>query len=269
MPFVAGEVTRILETHLPGPVPAFTHPDWQARFPWLTQGTTGRGNGEPFDLGLRGGSPVGSALERWHALGTALGYARLAHARQVHGARLVTHDGGPPGLLLSDAYDGHVTGTPGVLLTVSVADCVPVFMVDARQRVAGLLHAGWRGIASGVLESGVRTLAETFATQPTDLHVHFGPSICGRCYEVGPEVFRALELDVPLRPAPLDLARALARRARHAGIPESQVSASAHCTRCGDPDFFSYRASRAGVGPAGHQVAFLGIRDTERGHHAG
>lgn len=263
------EVVRVRESPLGGPVPAFTHSGWQSRFPWLTQGTTGRGQGQPFDLGLRGQTPVGNALERWQALGAGLGYSRLVHARQVHGAQLITHDGGPPGLLVCDAYDGHVTATQGVLLTVSVADCVPVFLVDARRRAVALLHAGWRGIAAGVLEAGVRTLAELFATKPTDVHMHLGPSICGRCYEVGPEVFRALQLDPPDRPTTVDLARVLARRAIDAGIPRSQLSASSHCTWCGGPEFFSYRAHRAGVGPPGHQVAFAGIRDAEPGHRAG
>ncbi|MEJ2678274.1 MAG: polyphenol oxidase family protein, partial [Gemmatimonadota bacterium] len=233
---------RIRETRMEGPVPAFTQPDWRSRFPWLAQGTTGRGEGPPFDLGLRGNVPVGSALERWRALGDALGFARMAHARQVHGARVLTHDGGPPGLLLCDGYDGHVTATPGVLLTVSVADCVPVFLVDARRRATALLHAGWRGIAASVLEEGLRTMIEVFATEPADLHMHLGPHICGRCYEVGPEVFRALDLDAPAGPAPVDLAEVLTRRAVRAGVPRWQISTTAHCTRCGDAHFFSYRA---------------------------
>ncbi len=260
---------RVAEVAEPGRVPAFTQPDWQARFPWLVQGITGRGDGEPFDLGLRGDRPVGTVLERWQALGGGLGFARMAHARQVHGARLLTHDGGSPGLLLSDGYDGHVTATPGVLLTISVADCVPVSLVDARRRAVALLHAGWRGIAAGVLEAGIQTLGRTFDTRPGELHVHLGPHICGRCYEVGPEVFDALGLAPPPQPAPVDLAAVLVSRATAAGVPLSQVSTTTHCTRCGGAEFFSYRALRAGVGAAGHQVAFLGIREATPRHHAG
>ncbi|MEJ2677879.1 MAG: polyphenol oxidase family protein, partial [Gemmatimonadota bacterium] len=170
---------------------------------------------------------------------------------------------------LCDGYDGHVTATPGVLLTVSVADCVPVFLVDARRRAAALLHAGWRGISAGILEEGFRTMTEAFATEPADLYMHLGPHICGRCYEVGPEVFRALDLDAPAAPAPVDLAEVLARRGLRAGIPQAQISTTAHCTRCGEADFFSFRAQRAGLAPGGHQVAFLGIRDAARAHHAG
>ncbi|MEJ2217373.1 MAG: polyphenol oxidase family protein [Gemmatimonadota bacterium] len=268
-PSGAGVVARTPEARLAGPVPIFSHPDWRTRFPWLVQGTTGRGDGEPWDLGLRGRAPVGSVLERWRTLGDTLGFPRMAHARQVHGARVIAHNGGPPGLLLSDACDGHLTGTAGILLTVSVADCVPVFMVDARRRVVALVHAGWRGIAAGVLEAGVRALEDRFGTQPADLHVYFGPSICGRCYEVGPEVFRALGLDPPDRPAPVDLVQVLALRASRIAVPQAQLSASAYCTRCGERDFFSHRAYRAGLGPAGHQVGFLGIRSAASGHHAG
>ena len=255
-----GGVARVREERLPGPVPAYAHPGWQTRFPWLAQGTTGRGGDVAFDLGLRGAAPVGAAMERWQSLGAALGFARMAHAHQVHGARILAHDGGAPGLLLSDACDGHVTATPGILLTVSVADCVPVFLVDARRRAVALLHAGWRGVAAGMLEAGVRSLGERFGSVAEDLHVHLGPSICGRCYEVGPEVFRALGREPPSRPTPIDLAGELAQRARAAGVPADRISASTRCTRCDASDFFSHRAHVAGAGPAGHQVGFLGIR---------
>ncbi|HEV2130920.1 MAG TPA: hypothetical protein VGR27_07455, partial [Longimicrobiaceae bacterium] len=57
-----------------GPIPRWTNPDWQQRFPWLVQGTTGQGDAEdPYDLGLSGAAAVGGVLERWRALGRATG----------------------------------------------------------------------------------------------------------------------------------------------------------------------------------------------------
>jgi hypothetical protein len=133
-----------------------------------------------------------------------------------------------------------------------VADCVPVSLVDPVGRRIALLHAGWRGAAAGMLEAGVATLAE-LGSRAADLRAHLGPAICGPCYEVGPEVLQALALPSS-GPARLDLRACLAGRALVAGIGASALTASAHCTRCGD-DFFSHRG-----GEAGRQVGYLGIR---------
>lgn len=236
--------------------PGYVHPGWRRRFPWLVQGTTGRRvDGQAFDLGLF--SPHAPSLavqESWAHLRAAAGLSRAVHARQVHEAAVRWEGGGPPGLLVADPCDGHATTRPGVLLAVSVADCVPVFVVDPERRAVALLHAGWRGAAAGILERGVDVLAERAGSRPGSLHLHLGPSICGSCYEVGPEVFEALGLDPPAGPEALDLRGALARRALARGVAPGNVSVSTLCTRCGDGDFFSHRG-----GDAGRQVGFLGV----------
>jgi len=246
---------RVREERVPGTVPWYVHREWAARFPWLIQGITGRGDGpEPFDLGLAGSVPVGTALGRWRALRDALGCARAVHARQVHGAALLWHGPGAPGLELTEAADAHATRTEGVLLTVSVADCVPVFLVDPEERAVALLHAGWRGTAAGVLEAGVETLIRA-GSRPAVLRMHCGPAICGECYEVGPEVHEALGLPVPPGAEPVDLRAVLAERAARLGIDPAHITTSEYCTRCGSPPFFSHRA-----GQAGRQFAGLALR---------
>jgi copper oxidase (laccase) domain-containing protein len=140
-----------------------------------------------------------------------------------------------------------------VLLAVTIADCVPVFVVDAGARAVCLLHAGWRGTAAGVLERGLERM--TARGMGADVHVHLGPAICGSCYEVGPEVFAALGEPVPSRPTPIDLRGVLARRAVAAGVDPSRVTVSAHCTRCTGSELFSHRG-----GDRGRQVGYLGIR---------
>ncbi|HUH13237.1 MAG TPA: polyphenol oxidase family protein [Longimicrobiales bacterium] len=217
---------------------------------------SGPGDGdEPFDLGLFGAVPVGRALERWGALRRATGMPRAVHARQVHGARVLAHGDGPPGLLVSEGYDGHWTDVPGVLLTVSVADCVPIFLVDPERRAVAVLHAGWRGVAAGMLEAGLRALAAGAGSRPQDVRGHFGPAICGACYEVGPEVHEALGLPVPAGPTPVDLRAELARRALSLGVPAEAVTLSEHCTRCTGSPLFSHRG-----GDAARQMGFIGIR---------
>ena len=230
---------------------------WTDRFPWIAAGVTHRGTADrPFDLRLFGRAVPPAADSRWRALLAATGFPGAAHARQVHGTRIAVHaalheglhtDGGPA--------DGHATSAAGVLLGVTVADCVPVYLVDPERRAVALLHAGWRGTAAGIMEAGMGTLARRFGSRPGDLHLHLGPAICGDCYEVGPEVFGALGLPVPPAPKTVDIRAVLAGQARALGVPGGRVSDSGTCTLCGDGGYFSHRR-----GDAERQAAFLGIR---------
>jgi YfiH family protein len=233
--------------------PLHVHPEWAAAFPWLVQGTTGAGPGGDFDLGLFGREPVGDSLRRWRELREATGLGRAVHSRQVHGAEIAEHDGGPPGLLVMDGWDGHLTDRAGVLLTVSVADCVPISVVDPAGRRVALLHGGWRGTAAGILGRGVARLVARGAAVE-DLHIHLGPAICGACYEVGPEVHEALGLPVPGANTPVDVRAVQARQAVDAGVAAERITVSEHCTRCGT-GFFSHRG-----GSPGRQMGVLGIR---------
>lgn len=234
--------------------PRLVQPEWAERWPWLRQGITWTGPDGAFDLGLSGTGPAGDVLGRWRQLRESLGFASAVHARQVHGARVLVHDVVQPGFLLGDSADGHVTGRTGLLLTISVADCVPVFVVAAGQRAVALLHAGWRGTAAGVIEAGLHALAAVAGARPAGLHVHFGPAICGDCYEVGAEVHAALGLESPVIRAPVDLRLALFDRAVAAGVDPSAVTRSTACTRCDGARFFSHRN-----GSAGRQAAWLGL----------
>jgi polyphenol oxidase len=253
-------VRLVAERALPGELPIWTHPEWSERFDWLAQGITSGGSAaDPFDLGLFGANPVGEALARWRLLREALGFPAIAHSRQVHEARILLHSHRPAdGLLVAEGYDGHLTASAGLLVTASVADCVPVSIVDDERRVIAVLHAGWRGVVAGIMEAAIALLASEHSSRPGSLWLHCGPAICGECYEVGPEVHRAVHpnREPPAGPTPIDLRAALAERAVAAGIAPERVSLSTHCTRCGEGGFFSHRG-----GSAGRQMAFVGIRE--------
>lgn len=178
----------------------------------------------------------------------------VVRSRQVHGSLTLAHMDVSEGACVVGEADGHATARPGVLLTVTIADCVPVFVADPVRRAVALFHAGWRGTAAGVIESGLATLDEAFGSTPGDITVHLGPAICGGCYEVGPEVFRALGERAPAAPHPIDLRRVIRRRATESGVRAEQVTVSGECTRCGDGRYFSHRR-----GDEGRQRAFIGI----------
>lgn len=202
-----------------------------------------------------GGYSVGPALpEQWAALRQEFqpAFPATVFGRQVHGRVVRWHDSPPPGWLIEDGTDGHATGQPGVLLTVSVADCTPVYLVDPNRGAIALLHAGWRGTAAGILAAGVALLGEGAGSNVSDIVMHCGVAICGTCYEVGSEVAEALGEPPVSGKTHVDIRGVLAAQARALGL--KQVSVSPFCT-AHDTGFHSHRGSG---GRAGRMIAYLG-----------
>jgi polyphenol oxidase len=255
MPYAVSQVRCITEAPAPETAPGLhVHGDWAEQMPWLVQGTTSGA-----DMSLFGGTASGVVMNRWLELRDRLRFPRVVHARQVHAANVVVHADVLPGILVAGDADGHATAEPGTLLTVSVADCVPIFIAAPDRRAIALLHGGWRGVAAGILERGVALLRKHFGVRPESLRVHFGPAICGDCYEVGAEVTAGLGLATRAgHRAHVDLRAVLADRARSLGLPTEAVSYSSYCTRCGDSPFFSHRA-----GCRERQLGVLGIRTVD------
>lgn len=204
-------------------------------------------------FGTSGDDPVHEVLGRWDALRAALDplSRRLASASQVHGGRVVVHAPGWEGWLRVAAADGHASREPGTALAVTIADCVPVFIAHPSGSVA-LLHSGWRGTVARIVEKGIATLTG-FGHAAAELHVHLGPAICGRCYEVSPDVLAQLTGRSADRPATVDLRALIAGHARAAGV--RRISISPRCTRCDNDVYFSHRA-----GDAGRQLAVMAAR---------
>lgn len=235
-------------------VPRAELAEWRARY-GLTAGLTVRGDNGGFSLGLMSEEPVGQVMGRWrafqHAMRPAFGAVELG--RQVHSAVVRWHEGVEPGWHVEEDVDGHATAQPGLLLAVTIADCIPVYVAARDGSAWALLHAGWRGVAAGILERGVGLLASRTGLGTAELAVHLGVGICGDCYEVGPDVVRAVEGRTVARATHLDLRDALADRAARLGVRE--ITRSAHCTSCSRDRYFSHRGSN---GRDGRMVAYLG-----------
>lgn len=238
---------------------------WTAGIPRLVAGVTaveaGEGAGSISDYGLTSGGAPAVVEQRYVGLARAVGMESAAVGRQVHGVEVRAVDAVPPGRLrVVGDVDGLVTGTTGLLLAVTAADCVPVFIADAQQRGVGLLHAGWRGAAAGILFRGLEALAREYGVEPESVRVHLGPAICGSCYEVGAEVLGAFGLSSD-GPARLDLRSELEDQATQAGVSAGSITRSEWCTRCGPVPLHSHRASGAS---AGRMAAFLGLHPGTR-----
>ena len=160
---------------------------------------------------------------------------------QRHGRRVVAAGDGAAGA----AADGMVARAAGAVCAVLTADCMPILICDRDATVVAALHAGWRGIAAGIVEAGVHA-----AGPAARLMAWLGPAIGPERYEVGPDVRDAILAGDPdtedaFRPAPspgkwhADLERIVRRRLERSGV--GSVHGGGRCT-AGDPDrFFSHR----------------------------
>ena len=201
-------------------------------------------------FGLAGPDPVGEVMSRWTELQSELAQnaRKVVIGRQVHGTRVLSHSGGWEGFLRTQEADGHITTEKGIALTVSIADCVPIFIAHPSGAVA-ILHSGWRGTASRIIDSGLAEFAKR-KLPPDELMVHLGPSICGRCYEVSADVRAQLTGETANRPGNVDLRSLIVEHARDAGV--LKVTVSPYCTKCDNDRFFSHRA-----GDTGRQVGVI------------
>ena len=241
----------LAEAPATGPVPHLEIEEWSRDYGLLAGITTRH---EDFDLGLFGPGRPEAVLDNWLRFQRAFDrrFPGVAVAKQVHGNAIQFHAEAIEGRHVADGIDGHATSQPGLLLSVTVADCVPVYLAHPDSGTFSLLHAGWRGIAKGILESGIALLIQQTDATPSDIVMHCGVGICGTCYEVGHEVISALT-DHETVAGHVDLRGHLVERADRLGLRE--ITTSPWCSSHDADRFFSHRRSH---GRDGRMLAFLG-----------
>jgi hypothetical protein len=195
----------------------------------------------------------------------ALPPAGVLRPRQVHGVAVATAAqcrAVPP-----PEADAVVSLEPQVPVAVVTADCVPVLLATPSGAGVAAIHAGWRGLADGVLAAGVAALARASSVEPAQLAAGIGPHIGPCCYEVDAPVLDALasghaealaDAARPVRPghALLDLGRLAAAALAAAGLEEASIGrAAAACTRCDADRFHSYRRDGPRAGRLLHFIA--------------
>ncbi len=215
--------------------------------------------------------------------------ATLVTLKQVHSDTIHLVENLPKQPLVGD---GLITRNPGLLLAVQTADCLPLLLVDPKQRAVGIFHAGWRGTLARIAEKGVAAMRLHFGSEPRRLLAAIGPGIHTCCYAVGEEVrdkfasqfgyaeglFRKVIESDPVREkypllfltarAPghsdfgpklhLDLVAANRRQLLDAGLPKGNLWASPWCTSCRTDLLFSHRAEK---GVTGRMMGAVGMRN--------
>lgn len=181
----------------------------------------------------------------------------LLWLNQVHGARVQQHYSAEP-----PEADAAVAFDQGHACVVLTADCLPVFFCDRRGQRVGVAHAGWRGLAGGVLEASVAALG----VSPDEVLAWLGPAISNAQFEVGPEVQRAFvgvhpETAEAFEPSPYRLGHYMAdlyklARLRLERLGVSHISGGHFCTAC-EPRFYSHRRDD---GKTGRMASVIWLR---------
>jgi YfiH family protein len=180
--------------------------------------------------------------------------------------------------------DAMLTDVPGVALFWAYGDCAPVLLYDARQHVAGLVHAGWRGTAQAITTQAITTMRERFGSRRDDIYAAVGPAIGACCYRVNDAVRQAFAAE-PLaqeaavfveRASPdatpdatpdvtedihlyLDVGASNERQLLLAGLAPDHVETSGYCTGCESDLFYS---NRRGPRHGGRFGVAIGLRES-------
>jgi YfiH family protein len=278
-------------------------PAWK-KIPWLVHGFSTRQGGATrcygskspsftLNLGFTKDDSRENVEKNRKQLLLALGAATkgkpwpLATLRQVHSDLIhVVQSPAQPAF----TGDGLITNRPGIALAVMTADCLPVMLVDPKNRAVGVFHAGWRGTVKRVVEKGLGIMRHEYGSLPDYIDAVIGPGIGKCCYEVGDELkyefesqfayagelfHEVYDSDAVRQKYPmlfmnarapghgdtgpklhLDLTEANRRQLVAAGVPEDQITVLGHCTACDTRKFFSHRAEK---GKTGRMMAVVGM----------
>ena len=266
-----------MTSRLPACPPDWIVPDWPAppgvRAVFTTRaGGVSEGPWASMNLGDHvGDAPVAVAANRAF-LAKAIG-AQPVFLQQVHGTRTVGLDGtDPDGVPCADACTGTL---PGLACTVMVADCLPVLLTDRAGRQVAAAHAGWRGLADGVLEAALERFGAPAGAAgwlpAMDLIAWLGPCIGPGAFEVGDEVRAAFvarqaaaaDCFRPVAGSPgkwwADLAGLARQRLAAAGVPAvyGNDGGAGWCTVSNPSRFFSHRRDAGRLGSSGRMAACI------------
>jgi len=235
-------------------------PDWPAppnvrAFSTTRSGGVSRGAWSSLNLGLHCGDDP-SLVEQNRARLSEVLPAPAQWLHQVHGTSVVQHSARVTCELEGDAL---VSFEPHQVCAVLTADCLPIFFCNRRGDRVGIAHAGWRGLAGGILEATVRALDEA----PNQLMAWMGPAIGPQAYEVGSDVAEAFPDEFPAGFTRhgdrflLDIYSVAKLKLAAAGVQE--VYGGRYCTMSDPERFFSYRRD----GATGRMASLLWLDSDE------
>ncbi len=178
----------------------------------------------------------------------ALGiHSSFIKPKQIHGPEIILADSAECVTEDTEA-DGLITQKRGLAIGIMTADCVPVFYWDPEKKIAGVAHAGWRGIHAGIVGRMLRLLSKHGQAGPETLKIAIGPAIRKCCYEVGeefkhyfPDYFEAVPGSLK---GYVDLASSVKDELEQEGVAPENIFDCEICTSCSNASFFSARRDK-------------------------
>lgn len=263
--------------------PAFEKISWLGHVFSTRLGGVSEGCFSSMNLGFERGDKEEAVEENFKRIAKAVGFLpeNIVFSDQVHDVKVkrVGKDECQGSRRLSEkrlkGIDGIMTNEKDVVLVTSYADCVPLFFVDEKNHAIAASHAGWRGTVGRIGEITVKAMEKEFKTNPKDLKVVIGPSICQDCYEVSLDVAEQfMELSDSCNQIVVKSSREegkyqlnlwLANKEIlvNAGVQSENIHISGLCTCCNSELLFSHRASN---GKRGGLCGFLWIGETGYGN---
>lgn len=229
------------------------------------------------NLSFTRGDDEEAVRENYRRIANAIGFdvEHIVTSDQTHttNVRLVTESDRGNGITRPRAYtdiDGMITNQKDVVLATFYADCVPLYFVDPVKKAIGLSHSGWRGTVGKMGSVTIKRMTEAFGTEPSDLIVAIGPSICQDCYEVSEDVIEEFQkafceeeweklfYKKENGKYQLNLWEANRYIMLEAGVKEENIHMPGICTCCNPQFLFSHRASK---GKRGNLAAFLAMKE--------
>ncbi|MFA7286521.1 MAG: peptidoglycan editing factor PgeF [Patescibacteria group bacterium] len=186
----------------------------------------------------------------------------MVAASLVHGASVHVATASDAGKVIADV-DALVTRTPQLTLSITFADCLPVYIADSKARVVAVLHAGWRGLAAGVVMATVRACTDLVSSKASELEAYIGPAICAEHYSVGMDVAKTFShYNGAVRKdknggQQLDLINVAKQQLQASGLADSSITSAGICTY-ETATYFSNRRDKPREIEA--QVAYIGLR---------
>ena len=157
------------------------------------------------------------------------------------------------------ATDALISNSNSIVLSVQVADCIPLFLADPLNGVIGLVHAGWRGVEKRIIPDTVNKMVQKGGSRE-EIVAFMGPSIRQCCFEIGPEVSKKFPIDCLINGnrdrSFLDLQRVATDQLLGSQVWEKNVLSSEECTKCNPDKYFSYRHSGS---KAGRMIGVIGL----------
>jgi polyphenol oxidase len=163
-----------------------------------------------------------------------------------------------------EGYDALITENSNTFLSVTVADCTPILIYDAKNQAVAAVHAGWKGTVLDITAKTIQRMREEFKTNPRDCYVYVGTCIDENSFEVGEDVAAMFTIDLKRLDKSgrkprfyVDLKKANVTQLLKCGVPENQIEVSPYSTVLDNDAYFSHRKEK---GKTGRMIALIGVK---------